>query len=243
MSPIPNSLDEKGARYFKADLHTHSPASRDFEDRKATPEDFVKAALNNGLEIIALTDHNSADWVDLVRGAAKRTPLYVFPGTEVSTPTCHILAIFDRDAPKSKLDDFLSSVGVTTDKRGKEDALSESAELVLAKIEKLGGIAIAAHANSTNGLLQEAQANTGSSSITWKSSTHSSSEKKKTSRTSHKEKSRIMDPGLAFRGPTLTISQKSEGYSPILRWMGSPCEGSSKHYSITRSASDFTGTL
>ena len=154
MSPIPNSLDEKGARYFKADLHTHSPASRDFEDRKATPEDFVKAALNNGLEIIALTDHNSADWVDLVRGAAKRTPLYVFPGTEVSTPTCHILAIFDRDAPKSKLDDFLSSVGVTTDKRGKEDALSESAELVLAKIEKLGGIAIAAHANSTNGLLQ-----------------------------------------------------------------------------------------
>jgi predicted metal-dependent phosphoesterase TrpH/predicted nuclease with TOPRIM domain len=152
--PNPSPVPVKGARYFKADLHIHSPASRDFEDKKASPEDFVKAALSKGLEIIAVTDHNSAEWVDQVRVAAKRTALRVFPGVEVSTPTCHILAIFDRDAPKSRLDDFLSGVGIASEKRGKEDAVSEPAEDVLTKIAKLGGIAIAAHANSTNGLLQ-----------------------------------------------------------------------------------------
>jgi len=149
-----SAAPEKGARYFKADLHIHSPASRDFEDKKASPEDLVKAALSKGLEIIAVTDHNSAEWVDQVRAVAKRTALRVFPGVEVSTPTCHILAIFDRDAPKSRLDDFLSGVGIASEKRGKEDAVSEPAEDVLTKIAKLGGIAVAAHANSTNGLLQ-----------------------------------------------------------------------------------------
>jgi predicted metal-dependent phosphoesterase TrpH len=77
---------EKGARYFKADLHLHSPASKDFQDKNASPEDFVQAALAKGLEIVAVTDHNSAEWVDRVRVAAKKTPLIVFPGVEVSTP-------------------------------------------------------------------------------------------------------------------------------------------------------------
>jgi len=39
-----SNADQKGARYFKADLHTHSPASTDFQDKKATPKEYVEAA-------------------------------------------------------------------------------------------------------------------------------------------------------------------------------------------------------
>jgi hypothetical protein len=144
----------RGASYFRADLHIHSPASTDFQDKSATAKQLVEAAAAKGLEIIAVTDHNSAEWVDLVRSAAKGTSLAVFPGVEISSPTCHILAIFDRATPKATLDDLLSSVGITNDKRGKETALAQPAEAVLEQVKRFGGIAIAAHANSTNGLLQ-----------------------------------------------------------------------------------------
>jgi len=110
--------------------------------------------LAKGLDIVATTDHNSAEWVDAIRSAAKGSRLVVFPGVEVSSPTCHLLAIFERSTSKATLDDFLSSVGITNDKRGKENALAEPAEVVLNKIRQFGGIAIAAHANSANGLLQ-----------------------------------------------------------------------------------------
>ncbi|MDA2937085.1 PHP domain-containing protein [Acidobacteria bacterium AH-259-A15] len=145
---------DKGAKFYKADLHTHTPASKDFQDKTITPEEYVEAALAKGLNILAVTDHNSAEWVDAVRGAAKGTNLHVFPGVEVTTPICHILAIFDPAFPKQKLDDFLSAVGVTSEKRGKHNALAEQPEVVLQKIKEFGGIAIASHANSSNGLLK-----------------------------------------------------------------------------------------
>jgi hypothetical protein len=146
-----------GARFFKADLHIHTPASKDFRDKSATPQEIVAAAIEKGLDVIAITDHNSAEWVDLVRTAAANSPLFVLPGVEVTTPACHILAIFDCSTPKTTLDDFLSAVDVTSSKRGKEEALAAQAEDVLETLRNFGGLAIAAHANSTNGLLQGAK--------------------------------------------------------------------------------------
>lgn len=145
---------DKGARFYKADLHTHTPASKDFGEKTITAEEYVNTALAKDLNILAITDHNSAEWVDAVRDAAKRTNLHVFPGVEVTTPICHILAVFDPAFSKEKLDDFLSAVGVTSEKRGKQDALAEQPETVLQKIKEFGGIAIASHANSSNGLLK-----------------------------------------------------------------------------------------
>lgn len=86
-----------GARFYKADFHIHSPKSGDYQDKAITATAFVKAVLAKGLDMIAVTDHNSADWVDEVRSAAKGTPLAVFPGVEITTPLCHILALFDLD--------------------------------------------------------------------------------------------------------------------------------------------------
>jgi energy-coupling factor transporter ATP-binding protein EcfA2 len=144
-----------GSRPLKADFHTHTPASGDYSEKIIVPSDFVQAALRAGLDAIAVTDHNSAEWVDLARSAAKGKGLIVFPGVEITTPTGHILAIYDPDTPKSTLDDLLSQVGIATKDRGKETAMSSDVETVLAAISKSGGIAIAAHANSSSGFLKE----------------------------------------------------------------------------------------
>src|SRR5689334_6718856 len=102
------------ARFYAADLHVHTPASHDYEDKGTTPSEFVKAAIAKGLDVIAITDHNSAEWVDKVRDAARKTSLSVLPGVEISTPLCHVLAIFDVATPKQVIDDFLVKVNIKT---------------------------------------------------------------------------------------------------------------------------------
>jgi len=144
-----------GAKFYKADFHIHTPKSSDYKDKTIKANEIVSEALSKGLDIIAITDHNSAEWVDVVRSAAKGANLAVFPGVEITTPLCHLLAIFDSETPKNVLDDLLSSVSISSDKRGREDAVSEDLESVLTKISDSGGVSIAAHANSDKGLLQE----------------------------------------------------------------------------------------
>ena len=55
----------------RIDLHLHSTAS----DGTLTPTELVHAALNKGLEVIALTDHDTTDGVEEAleaEGAGKR---------------------------------------------------------------------------------------------------------------------------------------------------------------------------
>lgn len=81
-------------RAVSADLHIHtclSPcASLDM-----TPIKIVRQAIDTGLSIIAVTDHNSAENVAAVTAAAKGSGLYVIPGIEISTAEeVHILGLF-----------------------------------------------------------------------------------------------------------------------------------------------------
>jgi predicted metal-dependent phosphoesterase TrpH len=65
----------------RIDLHLHSTAS----DGILTPTDLVRVALDKGLEVIALTDHDTTDGVEEAIEAARGTSLTVIPGVEVST--------------------------------------------------------------------------------------------------------------------------------------------------------------
>jgi len=147
----------RGAKYRKVDLQIHTPASKCYEQPDATAQQIVEAAIKQGLEIIAITDHNTTEFVDRAMDAAKGTPLHVFPGVEITSAGGHILAIFDRDRPLKDLDDLLPRVGILADMRGKKEAIGKDAEAVIREIDDLGGIAIAAHANSSNGVLQNMQ--------------------------------------------------------------------------------------
>ena len=71
---------------MKADLHVHTTAS----DGRYSPEDIVRMAVSRGIEVMAITDHDSVDGVPSALEAAKPFPkLRVIPGVEVSTDVPH----------------------------------------------------------------------------------------------------------------------------------------------------------
>jgi|SRR5690554_6937956 predicted metal-dependent phosphoesterase TrpH len=74
------------------DLHTHSSVS----DGTETPAQLVRAAIEAGMDTIAITDHDSTAGWQMARAAASETPLTVIPGMELSTRhgwrSVHLLA-------------------------------------------------------------------------------------------------------------------------------------------------------
>ena len=78
-----------------ADLHIHSNAS----DGRYSPAELIRMAVNAGLTVMALTDHDTVDGIVPALQAAKEFPvLTVIPGVELSTDTSngevHVLGYF-----------------------------------------------------------------------------------------------------------------------------------------------------
>lgn len=81
-------------RWYKADLHIHTVLSCCAE-LSMGPHGIVQRALELGLDIIAITDHNSALNVTAVMHAAQHTGLTVIPGVEAATDRdAHIICLF-----------------------------------------------------------------------------------------------------------------------------------------------------
>ena len=92
---------------FRADLHIHTCLSPCAELQMA-PSSIVKTASEKRLNIIAITDHNSAENVIAATKAAESTGLTVLAGMEVTTnEEVHILAIFDDIEDVLKLQDVV----------------------------------------------------------------------------------------------------------------------------------------
>ncbi|MDD5039436.1 MAG: PHP domain-containing protein [Dehalococcoidales bacterium] len=130
----------------KTDLHIHTPASVCYGEKSTTPEQIVTAAMAAGLEVMAVTDHNSVEAVDDIRQVAVKKGLAVFPGIEISAKGGHSLAIFEMDTPVEKMRSFLDDIGIARAGWGSAETLAGgNIEGVFQKIEEHGGIAIAAH--------------------------------------------------------------------------------------------------
>ena len=139
-----------GASWCKADLHVHTPASKDFYE-DITPDDIVLTALSKGLDVMAVTDPNAAAWCDSVVNSAKGTPLTVFPGIEISTPQGHLIAIFDVDVPASDIEDMLALLIPRDQFASLETSSTQGIREVSSIIEAAGGISIAAHIDGKKG--------------------------------------------------------------------------------------------
>ena len=148
-----------GLVFRKLDLHIHTPASTCFRGT-CSPDELVQAAISKGLDAIAITDHNTASWVDPVIAAAAGTPLVVFPGVEISCTggkkSIHIIALFDPSKSTKHVEALLNTLDIGPDQYGKQDAVTNKAPIqVIETIHGKGGIAILAHANSSNGVLAD----------------------------------------------------------------------------------------
>ena len=139
-------MTEKDPHLRKIDLHIHTPKSVCYSDGAATPGEIVKAALSAGLDVIAITDHNSAAGIEEVQRAAEGSGLFVLPGIELTTKSGHFLALFDLDIPIEDLNDFLDYAGIEPGGHGDARTVcSDETVVTLAKIHERGGLGIAAH--------------------------------------------------------------------------------------------------
>ncbi len=83
------------------DLHVHTTAS----DGLVAPRDVVAAALDLGLSVISITDHDSVDGIDEALEAARDTSLEIISGVELSVrsedgPDAHLLGyLIDHHDP------------------------------------------------------------------------------------------------------------------------------------------------
>jgi len=155
---------KSGLRYYKIDLHVHTPGSHDYDDRTIKADAIIKKALDQGLDAIAVTDHNTGEFIDAIKKAAIGR-LIVFPGVEISVAggkegNLHIIGLFDSSATTKHIENLLGAIGINSDKYGTEEAFSpKSIFEVIAEIHKRGGLPILAHANSSHGALNDIKGN------------------------------------------------------------------------------------
>lgn len=162
-------------------MHIHTPASHDYEEPGRTYLDILKQAERRGLSIIAFTDHNTVNGYrnmmneiehleylekldrirpdELARLNEYRRLLkkiLVLPGFEfTATFGFHILGIFAPDKPLRDIERVLMDLrvpGHALDKGLTEAGATSDVLQAYEAIDEAGGIAIAAHANSSNGV-------------------------------------------------------------------------------------------
>ncbi|MDE0610771.1 MAG: AAA family ATPase [Anaerolineaceae bacterium] len=157
-----------GLRFRKLDLHVHTPASKDFDDKSVTADQIVDQAIEAGLDAIAITDHNTGEWIDLVQKAASKKGLVVFPGVEIScfagTGGIHLIALFDEDKDSNHVENLLSALGIPPDKQGDIEAMTDSNLGITAIIDIIQnstwqGLAVPAHVTSAKGILDDIRGN------------------------------------------------------------------------------------
>lgn len=171
-----------GANFRLCDLHIHTPAdiSKGYqmvgEQKKINDRDWCKQftrkiieeAYKKKLEIIGITDHNSANWIDYFNEEVNNVAvpegqekIVIFPGFEVNTNTgsgVHIICLFNPGTPKSKLDEYLSALFEAKerfDSSGYPNVTKKDCNEVINFIQESGGICIGAHATYDNGILSQ----------------------------------------------------------------------------------------
>lgn len=163
-----------GARWWKFDFHTHTPASKDtkaWQGAIGTPDALMPQAwllkyMAAGIDCVAITDHNSGEWVDklkasyadMKRQADDGSPpagfreLHLFPGVEISVQGgFHLLAIFDPSATSQTISDLLAKVDYDGTRGDSDGATREGAAKVVEQVLSAGGLAIPVHVERDKG--------------------------------------------------------------------------------------------
>ena len=163
------------------DVHIHTPASLDFQQPEVTFLDILQRVENRGLDIVSFTDHNTIAGYGRLRNEIEQLEMLeklgrilpeenkllqeyrrlqkkvlILPGIEfTATFGFHILGIFSPQKTLREIEHVLLDLGIPPD--GLDDgnpAIGASVDVLTAYriINEAGGIVIAAHANSTNGV-------------------------------------------------------------------------------------------
>jgi len=177
-----NQLRPKNkSKFFTMDIHLHSPASADYQTPGVSYLDILQKAESRGLDIISLTDHNTISGYSnlqyeieqlttfektnrLLQEEKSRLQEYrrllakilILPGFEFTAMMgFHIIALFSPKKSLREIEHLLIDLGVPPEQLDNgSTTIGASVDVIRAYqlINQAGGIVIAAHANSTNGV-------------------------------------------------------------------------------------------
>lgn len=168
-------------QWCKVDLHIHTPASADYQQPEIKFIDLLLRAEARNIDVIAITDHNTVagykrmqeeiQQLELLEKLKRLLPeeetwlreyrrllqkILVLPGFEfTATFGFHILGIFSPEKPIREIEHLLIDLRIPTDQLDIGSAtIGASTDVLTAYriIAEAGGLVIAAHANSTNGV-------------------------------------------------------------------------------------------
>jgi hypothetical protein len=167
--------------WYPVDLHIHTPASSDYQESGVTMLDVLHRAEARGLAAIAFTDHNTVagyrslkEEISFLEALGKGGRLtseersrleeyrrlldkvVVLPGFEfTATLGFHILGVFPPEKSVREIEHILLDLNIPSSQIDQGSSIvGASADVLSAyrKIDEAGGLAIAAHANSSNGV-------------------------------------------------------------------------------------------
>lgn len=171
----------KKKAWHKADLHLHTPASSDYQEPDVSFLDILKRCEARDLDIVAFTDHNTVagyrklygevEQLELLERLNRMEPeekrslaeyrrllkkILLLPGVEfTATFGFHILAIFPPEVEVREIEHLLLDLNIPPEELDLgSSTVGATADVLTAyrRIDEAGGLAIAAHANSTNGV-------------------------------------------------------------------------------------------
>ena len=154
-------------KFFTADLHVHTVLSACAET-EMMPEFILERAQELGLELIAVTDHNSAENAAAMLRAAEGSGIAVLPGMEAQTrEEVHMLCLFDTleqaarwqeevyaRLPRLKNKPEVFGTQIVLDAEGEPvgtndrllaTSISFSVEEVVQRVQRLNGLCIPCH--------------------------------------------------------------------------------------------------
>lgn len=183
------------------DLHLHSPASNDYQEPSATMLDLLHRAEARGLDMMAITDHNTVagyrrmqeeiQRLEFLESLERLIPeertrlkeyrrllekVLVLPGFEfTATFGFHILGIFPPDKPVREIEHLLLDLQIPPEQLdGGQATIGATSDVLTAYrlIDTAGGLVIAAHANSSNGVAMRGFAFGGQTRIAYTQDSH-----------------------------------------------------------------------
>lgn len=124
---------------LSGDAHQHAKA-------------IVDKAVEIGISVLAITNHNDVRGVAAFQDAASDQGITIFPGFELSSSEgIHILCIYPPDTDEEQLGRFLGEFGIRETVPSSKPSTASFGE-VLEKVREQGGITVAAHVINDKGL-------------------------------------------------------------------------------------------
>ena len=167
----------KRMRSYRAELHVHTVLSP-CAAVEMIPPLIVQEALERGIQLLAITDHNGSANASAVMKAAEGSGLQVLPGMELQTrEEVHMLCLFDTieqiESWQARVDTLLPNRPNNIDYFGEQFVVDQSGEFIrreerlllnsvnigledaAREVTALGGLAIPAHVDRrANGLIE-----------------------------------------------------------------------------------------